>query len=51
MNLDTLLDVNTLRATVTVVSLAIFVGIWAWAWSRKNRQRFDEAAALPFDSE
>ena len=42
------MDVNDLRSAVTVLSLLIFLGIAAWAWSRRNRDRFDEAARLPF---
>lgn len=45
------LDVNDLRSIVTVVSLLVFLGICAWAWSRSNRERFNEAAQVPFQSE
>jgi cytochrome c oxidase cbb3-type subunit 4 len=45
------MDINTLRAIVTVISLLVFLGIVAWAWSRRNRERFDEAARLPFQDE
>ncbi|AOS79682.1 Cbb3-type cytochrome oxidase component [Hydrogenophaga intermedia] len=45
------MDINTLRSVVTVISLLAFVGIVAWAWSRRNRERFDEAARLPFQDE
>lgn len=45
------MDINTLRAIVTVVSLVTFLGIVMWAWSRRNRERFDEAARLPFQDE
>ncbi|MEW6693798.1 Cbb3-type cytochrome oxidase component FixQ [Tepidimonas thermarum] len=45
------MDINDLRAIVTVLSFVSFVGIWVWAWSRKNRERFEEAAQLPFRSE
>ena len=38
------MDVNDLRVIVTVLSYVTFIGIWAWAWSRKNRERFEEAA-------
>ena len=41
------MDVNTLRAAVTVLSLVAFVGIVCWAWSRKNAAAFAEAARLP----
>lgn len=42
------MDVNTLRIAVTLASLAVFVGIVAWAWYEPHRERFDEAARLPF---
>ena len=42
------MDINTLRAIVTVVSFIVFIGIMAWAWSRRNASRFEEAARLPF---
>ncbi len=42
------MDVNDLRAIVTVTSLLIFLGIVRWAWSAKQSAPFDEAARLPF---
>jgi cytochrome c oxidase cbb3-type subunit 4 len=42
------MDVNDLRSIVTVLSLLAFAGIVAWAFLRRNRDRFDEAARLPF---
>lgn len=45
------MDINDLRAAVTVVSLLVFLGIVIWAWSRRNRERFEEAAQLPFQDE
>lgn len=42
------MDLNTLRSIVTVLSFAAFAGIVVWAWSRRQRERFDEAARLPF---
>ncbi len=42
------MDINTLRAVVTVVSFAIFIGIMRWAWSRRRDADFTEAANLPF---
>jgi cytochrome c oxidase cbb3-type subunit 4 len=41
-------DINTLRALVTVVTFLVFIGIVTWAWSRRNQAAFDEAAQLPF---
>ena len=43
------MDINDLRSIVTVVSFATFLGIIWWAYGvRGNRQRFEEAANLPF---
>jgi cytochrome c oxidase cbb3-type subunit 4 len=42
------MDVNDLRSLVTLVSLATFAGICIWAWAKRNRDRFDEAAQIPF---
>ena len=43
------MDINELRSIVTVVSFATFLGIVWWAYGvRRNRQRFEEAAQLPF---
>ena len=43
------MDINTMREAVTLTSFVVFVGIVLWAWSGDNRQRFQEAAPLPFD--
>ena len=42
------MDINDLRSIGTVGSLLTFLGIVWWAYSRNNKQRFDEAANLPF---
>ena len=43
--------IDQLRAGVTLFSFATFMGLVVWAWSRRNRDRFDEAAQLPFAPE
>lgn len=45
------MDLNDLRAAITVISLLVFVGIVIWAYSRRNRARFEEAARLPFEND
>ncbi|OOG36797.1 cbb3-type cytochrome c oxidase subunit 3 [Polaromonas sp. A23] len=45
------MDVTTLRIIATLVSFATFIGIWYWAFSRRNKERFDEAARLPFEQD
>ena len=42
------MDITSMRILATLLSLAAFLGIAAWAYARRNRSRFDEAAALPF---
>jgi cytochrome c oxidase cbb3-type subunit IV len=45
------MDVTTLREIATVASFVTFLGIWAWAWSRGKRERFEEAANIPFEQD
>lgn len=45
------MDINTLRAAVTLLSFIAFAGIVVWALSRRNQADFDEAAMLPFAAE
>ncbi len=46
------MDINDLRSIVTVVSMLTFLGIVWWAYGVKsNKQRFAEAANLPFADE
>ncbi|TFY96540.1 cbb3-type cytochrome oxidase subunit 3 [Ramlibacter rhizophilus] len=45
------MDITTLRIVATLVSLATFLAIAGWAYARRNRGRFDEAAALPFQND
>ena len=35
----------------TVIVAILFLGIVLWAWSSKNRDRFEEAAQIPFDDD
>lgn len=42
------MDVNTLRATVTVITFILFLGIVVWTLSKRRSAEFEEAANLPF---
>ena len=44
-------DINVVRILVTVLSFAAFMAILAYAVSPRNRERFEQAARLPFDEE
>lgn len=45
------MDINDVRALFTVVTFVCFVAIVLWAYSGKRRQRFEQAARLPFTDE
>ena len=45
------MDVNDLRAITTVISFAVVIGILVWAFSQRTKEKFDEAAKLPFDQD
>jgi cytochrome c oxidase cbb3-type subunit 4 len=45
------MDINTLRAGITVAALIAFLGIVAWAWSSRRRADFEAAARLPLDED
>jgi cytochrome c oxidase cbb3-type subunit IV len=45
------MDINSLRALSTVLVAIAFVGVCWWAFAPKRRQRFEEAARLPFIDE
>ena len=42
------MDINDFRSLTTVLGLLCFLGIAGWAYSKSSKQRFDEAANLPF---
>jgi cytochrome c oxidase cbb3-type subunit 4 len=43
-----MMDINTLRSVVTVVTFLIFLGIVGWTLSKRRSADFEEAAKLPF---
>ncbi len=45
------MDINSLRIIATLAAFAVFIGIVVWAWSSRNKQRFEEAAQLPFEQD
>ncbi|MBY4595479.1 cbb3-type cytochrome c oxidase subunit 3 [Ottowia caeni] len=45
------MDINSLRIFATLAAFVVFLGIVVWAWSSRNKQRFDEAAQLPFEQD
>jgi cytochrome c oxidase cbb3-type subunit 4 len=45
------MEIEDLRAVMTVLSFAAFLAIVAWAYGRGRSGRFSAAARLPFDDE
>jgi cytochrome c oxidase cbb3-type subunit 4 len=45
------MDYSLIQAVWTIVVMVLFVGIVFWAYSGKRRQRFEEAAQIPFMEE
>ena len=42
------MDAGTLGSIVTVLFFVLFVAILWWAFHRGNKQKFEDAANLPF---
>lgn len=45
------MEAETIRGVGTLVLLVSYVGLCVWAFWPGNRQRFQEAARLPFHDE
>lgn len=45
------MDINDLRALVTLISFLVFAGIMVWTTRANRRADFEEAAQLPFNDE
>ncbi len=45
------MDYSLIQAVWTIVVMVVFVGIVIWAYSGKRRQRFEEAAQIPFSDD
>jgi cytochrome c oxidase cbb3-type subunit 4 len=45
------MDAGTLSSVLTVVFFVLFIAIVWWAYSRNNKEKFEDAARLPFQEE
>jgi cytochrome c oxidase cbb3-type subunit IV len=45
------MDINDLRALITVVTFMAFIGIVVWAWSGRRREEFEQAARMALDDD
>ena len=45
------MDMDDIRGITTLLVMLAFLGVCFWAYSSKQKDRFDEAANLPFADE
>ena len=45
------MDFTLIQSLWTIVVMVVFIGIVIWAWSGKRKQRFDDAANIPFNED
>ncbi len=45
------MDQGTLEGIGTLLAMLAFIAVCVWAYSGRNKDRFDEAAQLPFVDE
>ncbi len=45
------MDINDLRGLATITTMVAFAAVVIWAYSSKRKNKFDEAAKLPFADE
>jgi cytochrome c oxidase cbb3-type subunit 4 len=45
------MDYALIDSIWTIVVMVVFIGIVLWAWSGKRKQRFNEAANIPFNED
>jgi cytochrome c oxidase cbb3-type subunit 4 len=45
------MDAGTLGSAVTVLFFVLFIAIVWWAYHRANKQKFEDAAQLPFQED
>jgi cytochrome c oxidase cbb3-type subunit 4 len=50
MNLESI-NPGTISSVLTVVFFLLFVAIVWWAYHRDNKQKFEDAANLPFEED
>jgi cytochrome c oxidase cbb3-type subunit 4 len=45
------MDINDLRAGITLATFLCFLGVCWWAYRKPNKARFEDDAQLPFEGE
>ncbi|MEE8339937.1 MAG: cbb3-type cytochrome c oxidase subunit 3 [Xanthomonadales bacterium] len=45
------MDINTIRAVLTIILIIAFLGLVAWAWSSKRKETFDKLSQMPLEED
>lgn len=45
------MDINTIRAALTIILIIAFLGLVVWAWSSKRKETFDELSRMPLEED
>ena len=48
---ESAMDIGTLRGLVTALLIVAFLAVWIWAYSSRRRATFDAAALLPLEED
>lgn len=43
------MDINDLRGLATIFCMVAFLSVVVWAWAPSRKERFEQAANLPFE--
>jgi cytochrome c oxidase cbb3-type subunit 4 len=45
------MDINTIRAALTIILIIAFLGLVVWAWSSKRKETFDKLSQMPLEED
>lgn len=45
------MDINTIRAVLTIILMIAFLGLVVWAWSSKRKEAFDKLSQMPLEED
>jgi cytochrome c oxidase cbb3-type subunit 4 len=45
------MDINTIRAALTIILIIAFLGLVVWAWSSKRKDTFDKLSQMPLEED
>jgi cytochrome c oxidase cbb3-type subunit 4 len=45
------MDINIIRAVLTIILIIAFLGLVIWAWSSKRKDTFDKLSQMPLEED